>query len=1644
MASDTQKNIEFALKLTGADPKVLNPLLDGFKNLEKAVSSVENAFKKLPKALENLKVPKNLTTFANALGKLGDIKLKDLGPLATNLTKISKIEKLPPIGTFVNNVVKLSGTSFAGLSTLAKNLQAFAKINVETIVSKIRELNTALSALEKRGGLTSFARFATDIRTMRTALDSSQASINSMTDSMNRMANTATQAGGKIRSFGDKVRTVLTFRLISEGIIQLKESLISGIAAIIDYDQALKDLQAITGATSTEVAHMGQKILEVASTTKFSAAEVAAGMRTLGQAGFTASEAVQTMQAVSDLATGTLSDMSQTVDLVTTAMRVFRIDASRSSEVADTFANAVNRSKLTVEKLRTAMNYVGPIAQDANISFQELSAAMMTLANSGMRASTIGTSLRQVFSQLVDPSKKFQEAASAAGVSMQDLDPQTQELATVLSNLGLVLKDTGTAFDIFGKRGASAALALTVQGSQYNDLLSTVSKTGTAAAMAAKQMEGLGVSFKNLKDKLGLLGVALGQSGVADAMRIFVDLARVAVDAITELVNTIGGKIIVTVGTLSTVLLVAVGSFIALKSAISAIGLGFFIKQVLAMTAALSSAGVAAVGFQAALGPIAIALAAISAIGVYLFYSLRDGAEEAAQEAALLAEKYGNLQKRLKDYAVEVVNLEKGSNALKNASLRLKSELLEVGRSGDKVAGAALAASQSIDPLTGDFIDGGVALKKYQEQIDKFRMNNLIESLNQTTTALNEQASATNSWLNSILLGLRVFMIRTEAASKSLGLIVSAADLSEYLKIWKEAEERVNNFKKGFASAVDVSEQLENNTLSWKKFTEAVETWRGNKIITDPQQELIDKYDTLKQSAISTLTTFMETNEVFRDAEGLQEYLKSLNIAELQIQAVVTEFKEMNKEAGKTFSNIVEKWQKEEKPNFLTSLVDVYEETLKKMGKGSLDEITKERLRAYEINRAIFIKEMEQLEQEQKVYEDTKASRPLYSDDGSRLRYIDTKKDEEFYTDLYRRRTEIIKKANKEQAEISLDLEAQNIMALEKALEERKFLENKANAEHINGGEKLYAELEKIQTDYEKKVKNIILGPDPTSDEQTREYKETLKDRESLLAMHLANLEQQEIKKEINEQEAKKRKAESELAFYQSSIKEAEKYRDKIDPRKDSEEYKKRNTVVLEAERKFYKERVNYLKTFADLSRQEERTKLETTEQLYELSLDAQLRKQKSALAETENTLKNSFAKNEVTIMEYYKKQRDIENESFDLQEQEIKDRAELRKKSIRALIEASNDANEKTQLGTELKIIEKNAEVELEEIQAKRIITLSNLNVEEDNAIDKTKIRTQAILNSIEKEKLASQAGLEGRLTIEQEFQNELLVIKNRHKQEEEKLLKLTKGQADQEVIIAKAKADQLAEIENRIAAHERDLFYVRLEQNAEFAGAMSNITKGLMDSGLVQNKKMFKIFKAFASAEAMINAYSAASKAFKNAPNPIIGAVMYAAALAKGLSAVAMINAQQMPAYAQGGLIDGNSPNKKADNIPIRATAGEYMQPVDTVKAYGIEVMEALRRRLISPKILKELVSGRLSSLPTFSQNKSLNFAEGGMIPSVKNQIAPPVSINMINQSGTGLNMKQEKPKFDGNKWVIGIILEELEKKGSFSKNLQAATAR
>jgi len=348
-------------------------------------------------------------------------------------------------------------------------------------------------------------------------------------------------------------KVVASYGIVGTGVYAFINSLKTGTQEIVDFDQALKNLQAISGATDAQIATMRDTIEEIARTTKFSTVEVAEGMVLLTQSGLSAEEAMNAMQATADLATGTLSSMQLTTDLMTTTLRAFGLESIEAGRVADVMANAINKSKLTIDKLRISFNFVAAAAAQTGLSIEQAAASMMVLANNGMRASTIGTGLRQVLARLMAPTSKLRDAFTSHGIAIKDVNPRLVGYETALKNLiptiwdhtrGTV--DMGKAYELFGLRGAQAAAVLvkSFMGGNFQKALKYVFEVGTAEAMAAKQAEGLGVKLKNLADRAKLVALAFGEAGVAGALGAIIDLMRGVADMAATLAKTVGGQLV--------------------------------------------------------------------------------------------------------------------------------------------------------------------------------------------------------------------------------------------------------------------------------------------------------------------------------------------------------------------------------------------------------------------------------------------------------------------------------------------------------------------------------------------------------------------------------------------------------------------------------------------------------------------------------------------------------------------------------------------------------------------------------------------------------------------------------------------------------------------------------------------------------------------------------------------------------------------------------------------------------------------------------------------------------------------------------------------------------------------------------------------
>lgn len=513
------------------------------------------------------------------------------------------------------------------------------------------------------GAATSIKRLDALVKKSPANLERAIAVLNRYNSKLAASERNTSKLGKGLSYLGAKFKSFAAYTLAAATTAATLSTAFKALTVNIQYSQALKDLEAITRATSDEMERMDKTIRHVAGTTKFSAGEIAAGMKMLGQSGFSATESIEAIEAISNLATGTLSSMATAVEITTTALRVFHIDASKAAEVTDIFTNAVNNSKLTIDKIKTAMNYLGPIAESAGMSLKDTTSSLMVLSNAGIRASSMATGLRRVLKELVSPSEKMSTAFREAGYSADDFNPKMNDMRTIISRLKNIVGDTDDAFRLFGLRGATTATALVTQGLPAFDKMSkAVNKQGTAAENADIQLEGLGIKFKQIKDKAANLGLALGDAGLTSILGMFADAVRGTLDGMTAIVSSpVVSWVIKLTG--------AIGSLLALEFAASVLS---STKAVSMFGSALSAATLKARIFQESLLTNPYILAAAAVIALALAYK-----ELHKTTAQALAEKKKEREEASKtsDSLLEEIEKTKKFNGTAEEKVKLLDKL---------------------------------------------------------------------------------------------------------------------------------------------------------------------------------------------------------------------------------------------------------------------------------------------------------------------------------------------------------------------------------------------------------------------------------------------------------------------------------------------------------------------------------------------------------------------------------------------------------------------------------------------------------------------------------------------------------------------------------------------------------------------------------------------------------------------------------------------------------------------------------------------------------------------------------------------------------------------------------------------------------
>jgi len=318
---------------------------------------------------------------------------------------------------------------------------------------------------------------------------------------------------------------------LHEGIAGIVALMGAGVVVerLMGWSEAMAHVQAITMSTKEQMADWESAARQIGVTTEYSAVQAGNAMESLARAGITGAGALTAIIPVTNLARLSGQSFEDTTKELVQIMGDYAISLDKVSIVTDVLAVTTKHSLATMADMVVSFRYVGATAAEAGISVNETAAALAVLANGGVRASTAGTGLRGMFTALVNPTSKAQQAFEDLGLSMDQMDVQAREVTSPGHGLENIMRDLKAAGagtkelqEIFGKWSMNAAgivMAAVGTGKFAEAFERTNHAIGEAAKIGQTYADNLQSDWLRLKAVFTEATIELGDGGMNDAIR---------------------------------------------------------------------------------------------------------------------------------------------------------------------------------------------------------------------------------------------------------------------------------------------------------------------------------------------------------------------------------------------------------------------------------------------------------------------------------------------------------------------------------------------------------------------------------------------------------------------------------------------------------------------------------------------------------------------------------------------------------------------------------------------------------------------------------------------------------------------------------------------------------------------------------------------------------------------------------------------------------------------------------------------------------------------------------------------------------------------------------------------------------------------
>lgn len=348
-----------------------------------------------------------------------------------------------------------------------------------------------------------------------------------------------------------------------------------GVAAAttgIQFEDGMAKVSTIADTTQVPLDDLKKGILDLSDQTGISSVEIANNVYDAISAGQKTGDAVNFVSNSTKLAKAGFAEAGQSLDLLTTILNSYELEAKDVIKVSDTLIQTQNLGKVTVGELSSDMGKVIPTAKQYGVNLTQVATGYALMTSKGIKSAESTTYMNSMLDELGKNGTKASKALKeASGKSLPELIKSGKSLGDILSIMDKHAKESGKSLsDMFGSsEGAKAGLILSTNaGKSFNDMLGQMKNSAGATDDAFNKVNS--TTGQGLKNSLNQAKNALIEFG--NVISPFISLASQALSLVAKSINGMSKEqktLVVGLGSTFVATNLAIGGFAKLSKGLS-------------------------------------------------------------------------------------------------------------------------------------------------------------------------------------------------------------------------------------------------------------------------------------------------------------------------------------------------------------------------------------------------------------------------------------------------------------------------------------------------------------------------------------------------------------------------------------------------------------------------------------------------------------------------------------------------------------------------------------------------------------------------------------------------------------------------------------------------------------------------------------------------------------------------------------------------------------------------------------------------------------------------------------------------------------------------------------------------------------------